>query len=221
MRQEIIRQILRDRLIVIVRRFPFSQITRLVPALQAGGVTLVESTFDQARPDCIAENVRCIRAIIRAGGDRILVGAGTVLTVEQVQAAAEAGARYIISPNTDPAVIAETRRLGLAAIPGALTPTEIVKAWQAGADLVKLFPADDLGIHYIRNLRGPLPHIPLLAAGGVNPESIPDFHAAGIQAFGTNISILPPQLVAAENYDEITRLARLHITAIQACTREE
>ena len=87
-------------------------------------------------------------------------------------------------------------------IPGAMTPTEIMVAWSAGADIVKLFPADDLGYHYIRNILAPLCHIPLLATGGINPETISEFHAAGISYFGTGISIIKPELVYEKNYAE-------------------
>lgn len=220
-RNEVLARILQDKLIVIARQIPAGQFHLVAPALQAGGITLIETTFDQTRPDCVAENARCIDAIIKAAGDTVYVGAGTVLSVEQVRAASDAGARYIISPNTDPEVIAETRRLGMVAIPGAMTPSEIVQAWRAGADMVKLFPADDLGEHYIRNIRAPLAHIPLMAAGGVNPGSIAAFMAAGIQAFGTNISILRADLVQTGNYAEITRLARQHVDAIRAGRAKE
>ena len=177
---------------------------------------MFESTFDHRREDCIAENADKIAALVAALGDRMSIGAGTVLSVEEVHAAHEAGASFIVSPDTDPDVIAETKRLGMASIPGAMTPSEIKKAYALGADIVKLFPADDLGYHYIQNLKGPLPHIPLMATGGVNPETIPEFLSRGILAVGTGITIFRPDLVAAEDYEGIKALAKAHVEAILA-----
>ena len=104
----------------------------------------------------------------------------------------------------------------MASIPGAMTPTEIKRAYALGADIVKLFPADDLGYHYIQNLTGPLPHIPLMATGGVNPQTIPEFLSRGILAVGTGITVFRPDLVAAEDYAGIKSLAQEHVEAILA-----
>jgi len=209
---ELIRQ---EKLVVIARNAPADIIGDLARALLAGGVRLLESTFNQSLPDPIADNRRTIELLCREFGGELCVGAGTVLTVAQVQAAYEAGARYIISPNTNPAVIAETRRLGLVSIPGAMTPTEIAWAWELGAHMVKVFPADDLGFHYLRNVAAPLSHIPFMATGGVNPQTIPEFLAAGVISVGTGISILKPDLVKARDYAAITRLATEHVAAIR------
>lgn len=210
-------KILQDRLVVIARNVPSEKIPCVAAALRQGGITLLETTFNQTRPDCAEENKKCIAGIIKAVGDDICVGAGTVLNVEQVRAACDAGAKYIISPNTDFKVIEETKRLGMISIPGAMTPSEIMAAYNSGADIVKLFPADDLGFHYIRNILAPLSHVPLMATGGVNPQTIPEFFACGIRAVGTGITVLKPDLVAAGKYEEITKLARLHADTVSAC----
>ena len=135
--------------------------------------------------------------------------------VNAVGAIKEAGASFIVSPDSDPDVIAETKRHGMASIPGAMTPTEIKRAYALGADIVKLFPADDLGYHYIQNLKGPLPHIPLMATGGVNPQTIPEFLSRGILAVGTGITVFRPDLVAAEDYEGIKALAKAHVDAVR------
>lgn len=205
-----------NKLVVIARRIPVDKIGKCAQAVMQGGVVLMESTFDQTNPDCIGVNQRCIREIIKATDGKMLVGAGTVLNREQVRAAYEAGAKYIISPNTNPDVIEETLKLGMLSFPGAMTPTEIEKAYSLGAHMVKLFPADDLGFHYIKNLSGPLAHIPLMATGGVNPQSIPQFHELGIKAYGTGITILRQDLVAAEDYEAIAALAKEHVDAIKS-----
>ncbi|MHC1758985.1 MAG: bifunctional 4-hydroxy-2-oxoglutarate aldolase/2-dehydro-3-deoxy-phosphogluconate aldolase [Negativicutes bacterium] len=210
-------QILYERLIIIARRVSHEKMADIAKALAAGGIAFLESTFDQSRPDCIEENQKCIREIIKTVGDTICVGAGTVLSADQVRAAHEAGAKYIISPNTDFKVIEETRRLNMVSIPGAMTPSEIMAAYNAGADIVKLFPADDLGFHYIKNILAPLSHVPLIATGGVNPQTIQEFFACGIRAVGTGITVLKPDLVAAGEYVEITKLARAHTEAVRAC----
>ena len=210
-----LQMVLDNKLVVIARRIPVEKLGKCAQAVLEGGCVLMESTFDQANPDCIQENKRCIREIIRATEGKMLVGAGTVLNREQVRAAYEAGARYIISPNTNPEVVEETLKLGMLSFPGAMTPTEIEHAHALGAHMVKLFPADDVGYHYIKNLAGPLPHIALMATGGVNPQTIPLFHAVGIKAYGTGITILRQDLVAAEDYAGITALTKEHVEAIR------
>ena len=200
---------------VLARGVPKEVLVKGVAAIAEEGVTIFESTFDHRRDDCVAENVEKISALVSALGGRMAIGAGTVLSVDEVRAAHDAGASFIVSPDSDPDVIAETKRLGMVSIPGAMTPTEIKRAWALGADIVKLFPADDLGYHYIQNLKGPMPHIPLMATGGVNPDTIPEFLSRGVMAVGTGITIFRPDLVAAEDYEGIKALARAHVEAIR------
>ena len=210
----VIEELKRTRLMVLARGVSKEVLVKGAAAIADAGVTLFESTFDHRRDDCMAENADKIAALVAALGDRMSIGAGTVLSVEEVRAAHKAGATFIVSPDTDPEVIAETKRLGMTSIPGAMTPSEIKRAYSLGADVVKLFPADDLGYHYIQNLKGPLPHIPLMATGGVNPETIPEFLSRGIMAVGTGITIFRPDLVAAEDYEGIKALAKAHVDAI-------
>ena len=217
MNHEEVKSLLLDKkLVVIFRRIPVEQIGRVSEALVRGGVKLLEVTFDQQSQDPAADYARSIEQVRHAVGDALCLGAGTVLSCGQVRTAREAGAEFILSPNTDIDVIRLTRQLGMVSVPGAMTPSEIVTAWNAGADIVKLFPADDLGYHYIWNIRGPLPHIPLLATGGVNPETSPQFLAQGVSAVGTGVSIVDRQLLAAGDYDGIEALARAHVDAINS-----
>ena len=213
---DVIEELKRTRLMVLARGVPKDVLLKAVEAIADVGVTVFESTFDHRRADCVAENAEKIAALVGAFGGRMAIGAGTVLTVEEARAAHAAGATFIVSPDSDPEVIAETKRLGMASIPGAMTPTEIKRAYALGADIVKLFPADDLGYHYIQNLKGPLPHIPLMATGGVNPQTIPEFLSRGILAVGTGITVFRPDLVAAEDYAGIKSLAQEHVEAILA-----
>ena len=135
-------------------------------ALAAGGVRGIEVTF--STPGAAA----AIRRIRAAQGPGLLVGAGTVLSAEHVAEAADAGAAFLVSPGNDPEVAAAMRSAGPAACLGALTPTEVMAAWRSGADIVKLFPASLGGPSYLRSLRGPLPHIPLMPTGGVVPANL-------------------------------------------------
>lgn len=120
----------------------------------------------------------------------------------------------------DEDVIRKARALDLVVIPGAMTPTEIAYAWKLGADIVKLFPADDLGYHYIWNIRGPLKHIPLLCTGGVNPETIPEFLKHGASGVGTGVSVMKKELLAANDFDGIEKLARAHVDAVKKACEE-
>ena len=206
--------ILQEKLVVLFRRVPVEKMGELAKALVRGGVKILEVTFDQEAENPSALYAQSLRAIRDAVGDALCLGAGTVLTVEQVYAAKEAGAQFILSPSTDHKVIQKTKELGMVSIPGAMTPSEIVAAWNAGADIVKLFPADDLGYHYIWNIRGPLPHIPLIATGGVNPQTIPEFLKRGINAVGTGVSIINRDMLQAGDYAGIEALARAHVQAI-------
>lgn len=206
--------ILSEKLVVLFRRVPLDQMGELAKALVRGGVKYLEVTFDQEAENPAQLYDQSIRTIREAVGDALCLGAGTVLNTEQVRAAREAGAEFVLSPSTDREVIAATKELGMVSIPGAMTPSEIVYAWNCGADIVKLFPADDLGYHYIWNIRGPLPHIPLIATGGVNPETIPEFLKHGINAVGTGVSIVNREMLNQGNYAGIEALARAHVQAI-------
>ena len=195
-------------------------------------VTLYGKAWDRQVTEVLRtgldENLAMVRdsvAFMKSAGKRVFFDAehffdgfagDAEYALAVIEAAHEAGATFIVSPDSDPDVIAETKRLGMASIPGAMTPTEIKRAYALGADIVKLFPADDLGYHYIQNLKGPLPHIPLMATGGVNPQTIPEFLSRGILAVGTGITIFRPDLVAAEDYAGIKLLAKAHVDAIRS-----
>lgn len=196
-----------NKIITICRKVYQRPLLDLADALYAGGVKLMEVTFDQADPDCLKKTGEAISQLCQRFGDTMAFGAGTVLSTEQVDAAARAGARYIISPNVDPAVIARTKELGLVSIPGAMTPTEILTAHNLGADIVKLFPAGYLGFGYIKDILGPISHVPLCAAGGVTEENwgrYLDLHFAGA---GVSGRLCDKGCIATGDFAEITRRA--------------
>ena len=143
------------------------------------------------------------------------VGAGTVMTVEQVRQAAEAGAEYMISPNVDEEVTRETKRLGKVSIPGAMTPTEAAFAYKCGADIVKLFPAGLLGAAYIKAVKAPLKHIPVTAVGNVNVDNCAEFIKAGAVGVGVGGSLVSAKLVDEGRFDEITATAQAYVAALR------
>lgn len=215
-REEVKQLIFEEKLIVLFRRVPVEKMADLAKALVRGGVKLLEVTFDQEAEDPATLYAQSLETIREAVGDALCLGAGTVLTETQVRAAKAAGATFVLAPNTSRKVIELTRQLDMVSIPGAMTPTEIVDAWEYGADIVKLFPADDLGYHYIWNIRGPLPHIPIITTGGVNPQTIPEFLGYGASAVGTGVSIVDRNMLSVGDFTGIEELARQHVQAVRA-----
>lgn len=189
----ILRQILESKIVAIVRGVRPDAVPDIAAALYAGGIRLLEITLNS--PDALA----VIRNLSVRMGDRLLVGAGTVLDAEEAQAAIDAGARFIISPALDIATIRITRELQAVSIPGAFTATEILTAYRNGADIIKVFPAS-VGAGYFRDLRGPLPHIPLMPTGGVSLENISDFYKAGAVAFGIGSALVDGKQPVTDEY---------------------
>ena len=193
------------KLVAILRHVPTEKLDGVVEALIAGGVRVLEFTFDHDRMDCVKENAEKIRHTVEKYGDRVLVGCGTALTV---------GACLVISPNVDYGVIRRTRQLGMVSMPGALTPTEIVAAHGAGADIVKLFPAGTLGVGYIKAVRGPLAYIDMSAVGGVKPENVAAFLDAGVCGFGVGGQLVLPDAVKTGDFAAIQARAKAFTDAI-------
>lgn len=207
MRERVIREILEKKAIAIVRGAEPERLCGIAEALCAGGVTLVEVTFDQSAPESwkkTADGIASIRARMEG---RMLVGAGTVTSLALVELAARAGAGYLISPDTDPAVIAATRERGLVSIPGAYTPTEAKQAHNAGADFVKLFPCVG-GAAWLKAVSAPLSQIRFLAFGGITPDNAADFLRAGACGVGIGGALVNRQWVEAGELEKITAAAR-------------
>lgn len=211
---EVLATLKKEKLVAILRGVPAEKLDAVVSALIEGGVRVLEFTFDHDDENCVADTADKIRRTVEAYGDKVLVGCGTALTVEEVEAAHAAGACLVISPNVDEDVIRRTRELDMLSMPGALTPTEIVAAYRMGADVVKLFPAGDLGLGYIKAVRAPLRHIPMTAVGGVKPENVKDFLNAGVCGFGVGGQLVPSAAVKSGDYAAITALAKAFTGAI-------
>ena len=201
--------------LAIARNIPVEKLPDVAQAVWEGGVRFFEVTFDQSREDAQELLSRSMKAVYDRLGSRLTIGVGTVMTADQVRTAFDAGAQFIVAPNTDRSVVETAKKLDLLCSPGALTPTEIAYAYSLGADIVKLFPANSMGFSYIKSIRGPLNHIPLMATGGITPENINEFFASGIQVVGTCPTIMPPEDVERERYEHIAQLARLHVQAVK------
>ncbi len=180
---EPLQKILFYKVVAILRGADPDHVVEIARALSDGGVKLLEVTLNS--PDALGAITRITHEL----GDRLLVGAGTVLDAEAAKAAISAGAKFIISPNLDKATIETTKKSGIISIPGAFTATEILQAYRYGGDIIKVFPAS-IGPDYIRDLRGPFPHIPLMPTGGVNLENIRAFQKAGAVAFGIGSALV-------------------------------
>jgi 2-dehydro-3-deoxyphosphogluconate aldolase/(4S)-4-hydroxy-2-oxoglutarate aldolase len=199
----------KHKLVVICRRIYGEDLKKLAAALFKGGVRLMEVTFDQQDPDCISKTCGAILMLSELYGDALLVGAGTVLNERQVDAAFNAGAKYIVSPDHNPAVVKRTKELGLVSMPGAMTPTEILAAHDCGADFVKLFPATTLGFKYIKDILAPISHVKLVATAGVNEENFGQYLDLGFAGAGISGRLTDKKLIESGDFEELTRRAEV------------
>src|SRR6266481_2743222 len=200
---EVLRRIRDMGLIPVVRAESADQAMHAVAALMAGGLDVLEVTMT------VPGAVEVIQALAEESGDKTLIGAGTFLDPETAQACIEAGARFIVSPALNEETIKLCRDQDVAIFPGALTPTEVVRAWQAGADAVKVFPAGAVGgASYLKALKAPLPQIELIPTGGVSLKTAADFIKAGAMALGVGADLVDPQALRDRNSVLITERAR-------------
>ncbi|MCI8818323.1 MAG: bifunctional 4-hydroxy-2-oxoglutarate aldolase/2-dehydro-3-deoxy-phosphogluconate aldolase [Oscillibacter sp.] len=206
--QEITQRVLEEKVIAIVRGIETEKCLKVAEALYAGGIRLMEVPFNPKDPASDQTTADCIAALAKEYEGRMLVGAGTVLNTKQVELTAQAGGSYIIAPNVDVNVIRRTVELGMVSMPGAMTPTEIVVAHDAGAEFVKLFPAANLGTDYVKAIRAPLSHIKLLAVGGVSEKNFADFLKVGMVGAGVGGNLANKTWIENGEYGKITEVAR-------------
>jgi len=181
---------------------------RLIIIVIEGGINCIEITFDHTGDDGINNTLSCFEKVSNCFGDQVVLGAGTVLTAEEVKLAKRHNVQYIISPNTDKSVIATTKDEGMLSMPGALTPTEVVAAYHYGADIVKLFPIDTLGASYLKAIKSPLKHIPVSAVGGVTLENMNTYMENGAVCVGIGGNLVNTRLIESGEFDKIFRHAR-------------
>jgi len=205
---DIKKRIYDHKIIGIIRGIKEDRIIETIESLINGGISLIEITLNQDSDDKCLETIKLISLISKTFADKICLGAGTVITEKQVEMVIDAGAEYIVSPNTDIDVIKKTKALNKISIPGAYTPSEIVWAYNSGADFVKIFPAASLGPGYVRSVLSPLSNIPLLAVGGVNITNANEFLAAGAVGLGVGGNLIDKQAVNMGRFDILTQNAK-------------
>jgi 2-dehydro-3-deoxyphosphogluconate aldolase/(4S)-4-hydroxy-2-oxoglutarate aldolase len=198
-------------LVPIIRTPSPEDALRAAEALIEGGVGIVEITMT------VPGAIRVMERVVEEFGGKVLLGAGTILDAETCRAAILAGAEFIVTPGLDVKVIELARRYSKACFPGALTPTEVLAAWQAGADMVKIFPCGPAGgASYIKALKGPFPHIDMVPTGGVNLENAPEFIKAGALAVAVGSELVDLKLLRAGKTGEIVAHARKYVETIRA-----
>ena len=208
-REQDLDRILRCGIVAVIRLPKPEAVSALADALLAGGVEVLEVTFTVPKAHQVLEQV------VDRLGDRVLVGAGTVLDPETARVALLAGAQFVVSPTLNLEVIRLCKRYSRLVMPGAFTPTEILTAWEAGADIVKVFPSDVTGPAYLKAIRGPLPHVRLMPTGGVNLATAADFLRAGACALGVGGSLVDPKAVASGDMKLIESLARQYVEVVR------
>jgi 2-dehydro-3-deoxyphosphogluconate aldolase/(4S)-4-hydroxy-2-oxoglutarate aldolase len=208
-----LRRVLDSGIVAVVRAPDSDQLVHVARALADGGVDVVEITMS------VPNALDVLRQVRQELGERLLLGAGTVLDAETARAVLLAGAEFIVAPTLNLDVIRLCRRYGKLVMPGAFTPTEILTAWEAGADIVKVFPADVVGPAFFKALRGPLPQIRLMPTGGVDLTTAADFLKAGACCLGIGGQLVEPKAVAERNFDRIRNLARQYVAIVQQARR--
>ncbi len=211
----IIDTIIEEKLIVIVRGVASEKLIPLCEAMYKGGVRVLEITYSADGSVSHEETAQNIKKLAEAFDGKMYIGAGTVLTEYQVELTKKAGGSFIISPDTNPAVIKKTKELGMVSIPGSLTPTEIQLAHSSGADFVKLFPVTAFGSEYVKSVKAPLSHIRFLAVGGISENDIREYLDAGVCGFGLGSNIIDKKALESGNYSAITDLARKFTTLVK------
>ena len=214
-REKVIEKIRKEKLIAIIRNISEKDIIRTAEAVVNGGIHLLEIAFDAKKNISDEQTAKNISALVQNFGGDIYFGAGTVIQKEQVDLLQQAGGSFVISPNVDEKVIEVTRSKNLISIPGAYTPTEILRAKNVGADFVKVFPVSTLGVQYLRAIKAPISNVELLAVGGVTEENVGDYLSIGIIGFGIGANIVDREIVEKGNFDLIKQRAQNFVHAVK------
>jgi 2-dehydro-3-deoxyphosphogluconate aldolase / (4S)-4-hydroxy-2-oxoglutarate aldolase len=200
-KDDVLSRLLELKVVAVIRMGDAGKLFRVIEAVERGGVKAIEITMT------VPGAVDIIRSIAARKHPGVLIGAGTVLDAETANAVIDAGAEFVVSPVTNFPLIRECVRRGVLAAPGAFTPSEILNAWNEGADIVKVFPATSLGPKYFKDLKGPLPQIRLMPTGGVSLENAREFLAAGACCVGIGTALLDARLIAEERWDDLAERA--------------
>jgi len=210
-KQEVLAALRDGGIVPVIRADSADTALRIVDALVSGGIRTLEITMTV--PDAIG----AIKAVSDRFGSSVLLGAGTVTSRALAEGSLDAGAEFLVTPCVVPDVIAVAKERDVAVLPGAMTPTEVFTAWSAGGDIVKIFPASNVGgASYLKALKGPFPQIPLCPTGGVNLQTIGEFVKAGAAAVGVGGELVSKAAIDAGDYGKITELARQYVAALAA-----
>lgn len=205
----LLKRLVESGVIAVVRRIPEEQVEQVADSLVEGGITALEITVDSQGA------FQTIAKLSAKYKGRAIVGAGTVVDKVTAGLAIQSGADFLFSPSLHEDVIQTALRYGKIAVPGVMTPTEMITAIEAGADLVKIFPAAGLGVQYIKDVKAPFPHIPIIPTGGVNLGNVASFIQAGVAAVGIGGNLFDRETLETANYAQITHNARQYVAAIQ------
>ena len=209
-RENVVTEIERAGVVAVIRTKNKAEVRAIVDAIIAGGVRILEITMT------VPGAADLIRELSDDLGNTCIIGAGTVLDKDSAKQVIEAGANFVVSPTYDPQIISLCHNQKIAVIPGCFSPTEILSAWKAGADIVKVFPAGNAGPQYLRDLKGPLPQIKLMPTGGVTIENSGPWIRAGAVAVGIGTALLDPRAIANRDYLRLTTNARQLLESIDA-----
>ena len=215
-KQETIERIRETGIVPVVRTASVDEALRVVEAIVLGGIDVLEITMTIPNP------LRAIEEVCARYGERAIVGAGSVLDAETARACISAGARFVVSPVLNVGVVELCRRYSVPVLPGGLTPTEVLTAWVAGADMVKVFPCDAVGgASYLKSLKAPLPHIELIPTGGITLATAADFIRAGALALGVGSDLVDLKAIRADQPEKISDAARAYVAAVRAAREEQ
>ncbi len=213
-RADDLQQVLERGLVAILRAPSGERLVEVAEALYEGGIDVIEVTFT------VPGAAEIVAEVSKRMGDRILLGAGSILDTETARIAILAGARFVVAPVVEREVIALCHRYDKLVMPGAFTPTEALSAWEAGADVVKIFPAETGGPAHLKALKGPLPHVRMMPTGGVNLETLPKFVSAGACAVGLGGALVEKSAIENGDMNRIRDLAGQYVTAMQHARKE-
>ena len=214
-KQEVAKKIVETGIVPVIRATSSRLASQAVEAVCAGGIPVVEITMT------VPGAIDLMLALTKQMGDDVLVGAGTVLDAETALRCLDAGAQFLVSPGLDLATVALANREGKLMMAGALTPTEVIQAWKAGSDLVKIFPCGTAGgARYLKALKSPLPQIPMVPTGGVRLDTVFELIAAGAEALGVGGELVSASALQSGNFSEISDNARKYVAAVREARQQ-
>jgi 2-dehydro-3-deoxyphosphogluconate aldolase/(4S)-4-hydroxy-2-oxoglutarate aldolase len=212
-KQDVLKRLFKSGVVAVIRMNDRQRVARVIDAIRLGGVDCIEITMT------LPGAIEVIADLASKAGTDVVIGAGTVTDPETARAVIDAGAQFVVSPIFDPRIIACCRERDVVSIPGCYTPTEIFAATAAGADIVKVFPARELGPGYLKDLAGPFPNLRLMPTGGVTIENVGEWVAAGAVAVGIGSELLDKKAIAEGRYEVLTERAKMLVNNFQLAKR--